>query len=79
VRRLQAVVSRPFPSRLSCRALESRHHAFEGHDAVAASKKIVYKTPIQWSVRPDTHPLATAVRRDEKLLSTEEQANIGAV
>jgi hypothetical protein len=38
---------------------------------------MAYKTPIQTSVRPDTNPLAAAVRRDEQLLATEPEADIG--
>jgi len=38
---------------------------------------MAYKTPIQRSVCPDTDPQAASVGRDEELLATEQEGDIG--
>ena len=68
-----------FRSRLPRRFAENMNRAFERHNTIAASKKMAYKTPIQRSVCPDTNPQAATIGRDEELLATEQEADIGGV
>jgi hypothetical protein len=54
--------------------LECGKHPFESHNAVASTKEVADKAPIQRRIRPNTDPLPPTVRCHEKLVRRSKES-----